>query len=91
MAVEDAGALGILMGKGISPKHVPERLQLFQQVRSNRSCAMQILSNWLLHGLDTVLKQADPYMDGVKLSKTYNIERDAFQRLTTYTQRTEKS
>lgn len=79
MAVEDAGALGVLMGKGTSPEYVPERLQLFQQVRSNRNCAMQILSNWLLHGLDTVLKQADPYMDGVKLSKTYDIDGSEFE------------
>lgn len=43
MAIEDAGALGILL-KDIPNDQIAERLDLFQRVRKNRASRVQILS-----------------------------------------------
>lgn len=69
MAVEDAGSLGVLLGPNVRTSEVPDRLRLFQNLRSHRNCAMQILSNWAVEGYDAVFKKADPYLDGVKLGE----------------------
>lgn len=66
MAVEDASVMGVLMSSIKSASEVPERLKLYNDTRSDRSCAMQILSNWAMDGLDTCLEQAKPYMTAIK-------------------------
>jgi 2-polyprenyl-6-methoxyphenol hydroxylase-like FAD-dependent oxidoreductase len=46
-SLEDAAALEVLFQGNIHPQEVPERLQLFQNVRLSRCSVMQIMSNIL--------------------------------------------
>ena len=44
-AIEDAGALGMLLSSNIHAADIPSRLALFEQVRRLRASRIQILSN----------------------------------------------
>ncbi|PLB44282.1 putative salicylate hydroxylase [Aspergillus steynii IBT 23096] len=43
-AIEDAGALGALLGTGVQKSHIPRRLELFEKVRRLRASRVQTLS-----------------------------------------------
>lgn len=44
-AIEDGAALSIVFGGAKTGESVAERLSLFEQVRTNRGCALQTLSS----------------------------------------------
>ncbi len=64
MAIEDGGALGVLLSK-IRPKdEIPARLQLFQQLRIDRVSAMVILSSVGHDESAKIVDIARPYVKG---------------------------
>lgn len=63
MAVEDAAALGVFMSGLSSSEDVNARLQLFQELRHDRVCAMQILSSWGVLGYPKVFERSKPYFN----------------------------
>ena len=71
MAIEDAGALGVLLSGLQSADEVQERLQLYQDVRKNRVCAMQLLSSWATLGYDTVIEKSKKYLGDKTPSKLW--------------------
>ncbi|QIX01097.1 hypothetical protein AMS68_006614 [Peltaster fructicola] len=66
MAVEDAAALGVFMSDLASTEDVNDRLRLFQQLRHDRVCAMQILSSWGTLGYAKVFERSKPYFNKEK-------------------------
>lgn len=63
-SIEDAAALGVLLGDITSTSEIPQRLHAFECLRRKRASAIQILSS---HGQDQAHKSqetARPYVDG---------------------------
>ena len=44
MAIEDGASLGVMLGDGILPEKVPERLQLYNKARYERATNIQQFS-----------------------------------------------
>ena len=64
MAIEDGGALGVLLSKIRSKDEIPARLQLFQQLRIDRVSAMVILSSVGHDESAKIVDIARPYVKG---------------------------
>lgn len=69
MAVEDGGTLGVLLSGIKSKAEIPERLQLFEQLRVNRVTAMVIFSSVGQDEADKIEEAVRPYVDGPLPSK----------------------
>ena len=79
MAIEDAGALGTFMSAIKSTSDVPARLQLFQEQRKDRVCAMQILSSWGILGIDNVIERSQPFFTTQVAPSESPIQREEMQ------------
>ena len=64
MAIEDGGALGVLLSNVRSKEEIPARLQLFQQLRIDRVSAMVILSSVGHDESAKIVDIAQPYVKG---------------------------
>ena len=62
MGIEDGAALGVFFSHFTSKDEIEERLALFQTLRKDRVCAMQILSKSGQEG--ATLDEASKYIKG---------------------------
>lgn len=62
-AIEDAGALGILLRGVQAGTEVRQRLELFEKIRHKRASVIQILSSVRIGQEKTVKEALQPYMD----------------------------
>ncbi len=69
MSIEDGGALGVLLSSIISKDEIPERFRIFQEMRYNRTSAVQILSNAAYDEVKKIEREAGPYVKGQVPSK----------------------
>ncbi|RYC80438.1 hypothetical protein BFJ63_vAg16674 [Fusarium oxysporum f. sp. narcissi] len=63
-AIEDAGALGILLSNISDRKDIARRLELVQSLRRKRSSAMQVFSNAGQDQSHRIIKEVQPFMEG---------------------------
>ncbi|UPK98339.1 hypothetical protein LCI18_009274 [Fusarium solani-melongenae] len=61
MAIEDAGALGVLLSHVQAADEIEERLALFQKLRSDRVFAMQLFSRVPQQEVDKIADQVKKY------------------------------
>lgn len=69
MAIEDAAVLGVLISQMSSRAEIPSRLALFQELRKDRVCAMQIFSRQQQDHAS--MDEAEKYVKGKLPSKTH--------------------
>ncbi|KAJ4247096.1 hypothetical protein NW762_013234 [Fusarium torreyae] len=63
-AIEDAGALGIMLSNLQSQEDIFRRLELVQKLRRNRAAAMQIFSNVGQDQSDRIANEVAPFIEG---------------------------
>jgi salicylate hydroxylase len=68
-AIEDAEALSVLFSCIKSKDEIPQRFQIYQDVRQNRAASMQILSNAGQDEAEKVRAEAQKYIKGPVPSK----------------------
>ena len=64
MAIEDAAALGVLLSGLKSKDAIPQRLQLFEQLRLRRVSAMVIFSSVGQDEAHRIKDMVKPFVDG---------------------------
>ena len=64
MAIEDAGALGVLFSDVGPEDDLSYRIQLFEDLRKNRASATQIMSNTAQDEATKIEEKIQPYLDG---------------------------
>jgi len=64
MAIEDGGALSILLSALTSKSQITERLRLFQETRFERASAVQILSNAAYDEVERMKDEVAKYVKG---------------------------
>lgn len=78
-AIEDAGALAMLLSELQSLEDVPRRLELVQNIRRDRAGAMQIFSNAAQDEAHRVEKDAMAYVHGPIPSKSIPLGSSRFE------------
>ena len=71
MALEDVGAFVALLSNLKSKDEIPRRLQMVQEIRGNRTSAMQVFSNSPQDQPDKAEEKVQPYMEGRKVPSKY--------------------
>lgn len=77
-ALEDGAALAVMLSQLQSNDEIPQRLELFEQVRINRASAMQIFSNIPHDYVERVNHDVQPYINGPVPTNTKDFRKWVF-------------